>query len=86
MPRNTKRIVTASELRANVYKLLDEVLETGSVLEVERKGRLLRIAADTPGSKLDRLQKRPDFVRGDAADLVHLDWSDARLPHRALNA
>jgi hypothetical protein len=75
MARNSKRVVTASELRANVYKLLDEVIETGSVLEVERKGRVLRIAADAPPSKLSRLQKRPGFVRGDAGALVHLDWS-----------
>jgi hypothetical protein len=80
MARSTKRVVTASELRANVYKLLDEVLETGSVLEIERKGRVLRIAADAPASKLSRLQKRPGFVRGDAADLVHLDWSSEWKP------
>jgi hypothetical protein len=75
MPRKPRRIVTASELRANVYKLLDEVIETGAALEVERKGRLIRIVAEAPRSKLDRLQKRPGFVRGDASSIVHLDWS-----------
>lgn len=75
MPSKPRRIVTASELRANVYKLLDEVLETGSPLEVERKGRLIRIVAEAPRSKLSRLQKRPGFVRGNPDELVHLDWS-----------
>jgi hypothetical protein len=75
MAGKTRKIVSASELRANVYKLLDEVLETGAPLEVERKGRLLRIVAEAPRSKLSRLQQRPDFVRGDPDDLVHLDWS-----------
>lgn len=79
MPR-PRKTVSASELRANVYKLLDEVLETGAPLEVERKGRLLRIIAEAPRSKLDRLEQRPDFVRGDAADLVHLDWSSEWKP------
>ncbi|MGQ0623134.1 MAG: type II toxin-antitoxin system Phd/YefM family antitoxin [Sporichthyaceae bacterium] len=67
--------VSPSELRANIYRLLDEVLETGVPLEVERKGRRLRIVAEEPVSKLDRLVPHPDFVIGDPDDLVEMDWS-----------
>jgi len=67
--------VTASQLRANVYRILDEVLETGTTVEIERKGRLLRIVADEPRSKLDRLVRRPEYVKGDPKALVHVDWS-----------
>lgn len=68
-------VVTASKLRANVYRLLDEVLETGRPITVRRKGRMLRIAPELPaGSKLARLTPRP-CIKGDPEDLVHIDWS-----------
>lgn len=68
--------VTPSELRANLYRLLDEVLETGIPLEIERKGRHLRIVSDRPASKLDRLVPHPGTVIGDPEDLVEMDWSE----------
>jgi antitoxin (DNA-binding transcriptional repressor) of toxin-antitoxin stability system len=67
--------IRTSTLRADIYRLLDHVLATGEPIEVERHGRLLRIVAVEPASRLDALPKRPDYVRGDPDDLVHLDWS-----------
>lgn len=67
--------VTASELRQNVYRLLDEVLETGTPLEIERHGRQLRIVALDPPIKSSRLVPHPDTVAGDPEELVHVDWS-----------
>ena len=70
--------VTASRLRENIYKLLDQVLETGEPLEIERKDGLLRIERVHPeakGSRLDRLVPHPGFIKGDPMDLVHIDWS-----------
>jgi antitoxin (DNA-binding transcriptional repressor) of toxin-antitoxin stability system len=67
--------VTASELRQNIYRLLDEVLETGKPLEIERKGRRLRIVALEPERRLDRVRPRPDVIVGDPDDLVSIDWS-----------
>lgn len=66
--------VTASELRRDVYRLLDRVLETGEELEVERKGRRIRISAVPERSKLDDLVPHPGYIVGDPDDLVHLDW------------
>ena len=68
-------ILTASKLRENVYRVLDRILETGEPVEIERNGRRLRIVADQPASKLDRLLTRPNVVVGDSEDLVELDWS-----------
>jgi len=71
--------LTASKLRANVYRVLDQVLETGVPVEIERHGRRLRIIAETsvktaaPG-KLARLKPRK-LLRGDPEALVHVDWS-----------
>jgi PHD/YefM family antitoxin component YafN of YafNO toxin-antitoxin module len=35
--------VTASHLRQNIYRILDEVIETGQPVEIERKGSVVRI-------------------------------------------
>lgn len=73
-------IVNASELRANIYRLLDQALETGVPVEIERRGRRLRIVPDNPPSKLARLIPHPGDIIGDPEDLVHVDWSAEWTP------
>ncbi len=72
--------MTASELRRNIYQLLDQVLETGVPLEVERKGRKLSIVPEPPRTKLDNLKRREGYLLGDPEDIVHLDWSKEWRP------
>jgi len=72
--------LTASKLRANVYRLLDEVLETGKPLEIERNGRLLVIAPKERESIWDRLPRRKGFIVGDPDELIHIDWSSEWNP------
>jgi antitoxin (DNA-binding transcriptional repressor) of toxin-antitoxin stability system len=72
--------VSASHLRSDLYRLLDRVLESGEPLIIERKGRRLRVVPDAPPSRLARLPLRPDFIRGDPADQVHMDWSGEWKP------
>ncbi len=67
--------MTVSTLRANLYKVIDQVLETGNPVEIVRKGRRVRIVSDQPVDKLARLKKRKVYV-GDPEDFVHMDWSD----------
>lgn len=71
--------VTTTELRKNIYKLLDQVLESGQSLEIERKGQKLLIVPEKPKSKLDRLKKHETVV-GDPEDLIHMDWSKEWKP------
>ena len=66
--------ISATELRQNLYNILDSVVDTGIPVEVERRGRLLRIVAEERGSKWDRLTPH-QVVVGDPDDLVHIDWS-----------
>jgi hypothetical protein len=66
--------ITASKLRENVYRILDEAIETGKPIEVVRKGSLLTIVPPKRVSKLDKLKKR-DILTGDPADIVRIDWS-----------
>tara|TARA_Y100000590_G_scaffold268974_1_gene302041 strand:+ start:71 stop:307 length:237 start_codon:yes stop_codon:yes gene_type:complete len=66
--------ISATRLRQNLYNILDSVVETGVPVEIERNGQLLRIVAEKPGSKWDRLGEH-QVVVGDPDELVHLDWS-----------
>jgi len=66
--------ITASKLRENVYRILDEAISSGTPVEVIRKGTVLRIVPERRVSKLDRLKKRKGF-HGDPDDVIGMDWS-----------
>ncbi|HWW67131.1 MAG TPA: hypothetical protein VNY83_04040 [Solirubrobacterales bacterium] len=72
--------ITASKLRADVYRLLDEVLETGQPLEIERGGKVLVIAPKEERSIWDRLPRRAGYIVGDPDELIHIDWSSEWNP------
>lgn len=72
--------ISASKLRADIYRLLDQVLDTGQPLEIERKGKVLVIEPKEQGSRLDRLPHNEGFIVGDPEDLVSLDWSGEWRP------
>lgn len=69
----TKQI-TPTQLRQNLYNLLDEVLNTGIPLEINRGGKLLRIMPVEKVDKLKRLKKRPDVIVGHPDDLIDISW------------
>ncbi len=71
----TKKPLTASKLRENIYRILDEILETGNPVEIERRGQRLKIIPENPTKKLDRLIKR-SYLKVDPEEIVHNDWSD----------
>ncbi len=71
MPYSKKKI-TATNLRANLYKLLDEVIETGQPIEFDRKGARIIISVEQKPSVFDRLERRkltPDNISED--DLIY---------------
>ncbi|HUO85659.1 MAG TPA: type II toxin-antitoxin system Phd/YefM family antitoxin [Thermoanaerobaculia bacterium] len=71
--------VTASRLRQDIYRILDQVLETGIAVEIERHGKVLRIVPPAETSRTAGLRPR-DYLKTDPEDLVHLDWSDEWVP------
>jgi hypothetical protein len=71
--------VKPSQLRENIYRILDQVLDTGIPVEIERHGKLLRIVPVEARSKLDNLKPRP-YLLSDPEDLIHLDWSGEWQP------
>lgn len=72
--------ITPTELRKNVYKLLDQVLKSGEPIRVKRAGKHLIISAADPASRLGNLENHPDCIVGDPDDLVHMDWSQGWNP------
>ncbi|MFN2582263.1 MAG: type II toxin-antitoxin system prevent-host-death family antitoxin [Candidatus Dormibacteria bacterium] len=67
--------ISASRLRADIYRVLDEVLRTGQPVEVQRRGRRLKIVPVDHSSRLKSLESHPGAVTGDPADLVDVGWS-----------
>lgn len=73
-------VLTASKLRENIYRILDQVLETGVPIEIERNGRRLQIVCVEPRSKLDNLERHDNVLTCDPEDIVHIDWSGEWRP------
>lgn len=76
----SKRL-TPTGLRADLYRILDEVIETGKAVEVQRGDRVVRIEAVPAEDRLSRLQPHPGYIVGDPGDLVHIDWSKEWKPY-----
>lgn len=68
-------VYTATDLRKDIYKILDRVLATGEAVVIERNGQRLRIVPEVTTPALDRLQPMKGLIRGDPADFEHIDWS-----------
>jgi PHD/YefM family antitoxin component YafN of YafNO toxin-antitoxin module len=66
--------VTPTELRGNLFNLLDEILSTGIPLEIDRGGKRLRIVPVERVDKLQNLVRRPDVILGDPDELISLSW------------
>jgi len=65
--------VSATELRQNLYRIIDSVLETGEAVEIARKGGTVRIVPDRRGSIWDRLEVH-DVIRGEIEGPWHDIW------------
>jgi hypothetical protein len=78
--------IKASKLRENLYSILDQVLETGVPVQIERRGKLLKIVCGEPPSKrlLTTLGQDVEIVvkakpRNRERGRIHV-VSDARIP------
>lgn len=66
--------VTLTELSNNIERLLDEVLETGIPLEINKNGKLLKIVPLEKQDKLQNLTFKFDAIQGNPDDLVNISW------------
>ncbi len=67
--------ISVTKLRANLYEIVDRVIETGVPVEIERKGKRIVLQPVKPKSKLERLSANPNVIIGDPEEIVHMDWS-----------
>lgn len=76
--------VTATQLRSELYRILDRVLETGEPVEVERAEGTVVIKPLVSERRATKKRKKgkgnPKLVVGNPDDLVHFDWSQYWKP------
>jgi prevent-host-death family protein len=70
------RRYTATTLRADLYRVLDQVLETGTPVEIDRNGKVLRLEAVAEVDRLAAIRPHPDFIPGDPESIAHLAWPE----------
>ena len=68
------KTITPNELRENIYQILDEILNTGVPVKINKRGRNLIIAPIESIDKLQNLRRRKHVIKGDPEDLVHITW------------
>ncbi len=67
--------MTATQLRANLYKTLEKALQTGEPVDIEYQGRRLKLVPERKVFNIANLRPHPGAIVGDPDDLVHIDWS-----------
>lgn len=68
--------ISATKLRSNLYRVIDDVIEKGVPVEVELRGRKVLIVPAEPPNKLASLIKRPGAIVGDSARLMDVKTFD----------
>ena len=71
---------SVSKLCADLIRVLDRVLATGIPVEIERKGRILKIVPEEKPDKLANIKPHPGVMLCDPESLVHLDWPHEQRP------
>jgi PHD/YefM family antitoxin component YafN of YafNO toxin-antitoxin module len=72
---NAMNNLTVTQLRANLYRVIDQVLDTGIPIQIERRGKILKIVPEKSKSKFDNLEAHPGTIVGNREDIVNIDWS-----------
>ena len=71
---------SVSKLRADLFRVIDKVLETGIPVEIERKGKILKIIPEEVPDKLANIKPDPEYLKCDPDSVVHMDWSGQWKP------
>jgi hypothetical protein len=70
------KTVTPTELRSNIYNLLDEIVETGIPLEINKGEKRLIIIPAEKTDKLKNLISRRHIINGNPDDLIDVKWQE----------
>ena len=71
--------VKLTALRRDLFRIVDQVLETGVPVAVERHGTTVLLAPQAPAPRLARLKRR-ELIRGNPATLPDARTSKWREP------
>lgn len=67
--------VSSTQLKENPYQILDNVVNNGQSVEIERKGRNLRIVLSKPRTRSKLMNLEPnDTIVWDPESIVQIDW------------
>ncbi len=66
--------LSLTELRTDLYKVVDQIIETGIPVEVMRNGHKIKIILADGPSKLERLVRRTHVINGDPDSIIYNDW------------
>lgn len=66
--------ITASQLRQDIFRILDSVIESGRSISILRKGEIIHLAPVKKQSKIAKLKKH-DFSDEPLEAFDHIDWS-----------
>jgi len=73
-------ILKATDLRTNLFKVLDYCRDSGETVRVERGGEAFELTAKRSKKRIEELDEHPGTIVGDP-DHLHLakvwDWSDS---------
>jgi antitoxin (DNA-binding transcriptional repressor) of toxin-antitoxin stability system len=66
---------SATDLRAHLYEVLDQVARTGQPVTVERRGVELSIVrTDSRPKRRPKARMLPKLIVGDPDALIHMEW------------
>ena len=65
--------ITPTELRKNLFNLLDEVISTGKTLEINRNGTIIKLVPPKKVSKFDKLKKHETLLCS-PEDIIENKW------------
>jgi hypothetical protein len=80
------KTVTITELRRNIFRLIDETLETGEPIMLNRKGQRLVLRPETPSSPTaETEEEREERWRKFWAEPPPPGWEDVDLSFETLD-
>lgn len=67
--------ISSGEFSSKLEGVLDSVIESGIPVEIEHKGKTLKIVPMGKPRSIDSLIAREGYLKVDPEEVVHMDWS-----------
>lgn len=74
--------ITTTQLRQNIFQILDSIIESGQSILVQRKGEFIQLVPTKKKNKLDNLKSRK-CTNEPLEAFDHIDWSHEWTSNKA---